>query len=105
MFTDDYFKFGYVNLMYKTFGALEKFIEFKVESKNQLGKHIKALWFERGGEYMSTSFNFFLKGHEILSQLSAPRTPQQNWEVERKNRTLMNMVRYMMNFSSLPLSF
>ena len=42
-FTDDYFRFGYVYLMDKRSNALDKFIEFKAKSKNQLGKCIKAL--------------------------------------------------------------
>ena len=51
---DDYFRFGYVYLMHKKSDALDKFIKFKAESENQLGKHIKALQSDRGGEYMST---------------------------------------------------
>ena len=35
--------------MHKKSYALEKFIKFKVESKNQLGKCIKALRFDQGG--------------------------------------------------------
>ena len=54
---------------------------------------------------MSIEFIFFLKDHGILSQHSAPGTPQQNGVVERKNRTLLDMVRSMMSFSTLPLSF
>ena len=36
--SDDYSRFGYV---YRKFDALDKFIEFNVESDNLLGKHIK----------------------------------------------------------------
>ena len=42
-FMDDYSRFGYVYLMHRQFNALDKFIEFKVESENQLGKRIKTL--------------------------------------------------------------
>ena len=64
---DDYSRFGYVYLMYRKFDALDKFIEFEAESKNQLGKRIKALQFDQSGEYMSTQFNSFLKEHGIIS--------------------------------------
>ena len=57
---------------------------------------------EVGSTYLLNSF-FFLKGHGILSQHSAPGTLQQNGVVERKNRTLLDMVRSMMSFSILPL--
>ena len=62
--------------MHRKFDALDKFIEFKVESENQLRKHIKTLWSNRDGEYMSTQFDSFLNEHGIVSMLSAPRTLQ-----------------------------
>ena len=37
--------------------------------------------------------------------MTAPGTPQQNGVVERKNRTLLEMVRSMMSYSTLPISF
>ena len=64
-FMDDYFRFGYVYLMHKKSDALDKFIKFKAESENQLGKHIKALRSDRGGEYMFTQFDSFHKEHKI----------------------------------------
>ena len=54
---------------------------------------------------LSIEFISFLKEHEILSQLSAPGNSQQNGVVERINRTLLDMVRSMINLSKLPLSF
>ena len=39
----------------------------------------------------------------ILSQLSAPRTPQQNGVAERRNRTLLDMTRSMMSYLELPV--
>ena len=41
----------------------------------------------------------------IVSQPSAPGTPQQNGVVERRNRTLLDMVRSMLSYSSLPMLF
>ena len=67
MFTDDQSKFWYVYLMHRKSDALDKFIEFKVELENQLGKSIKALQSDWGGEYMSTQFDSFLKEHGIIS--------------------------------------
>ena len=40
----------------------------------------------------------------IVSQLIAPRTPQQNGVVERRNQTLLDMMRSMLSYSSLPTS-
>ena len=47
---------------------------------------------------MSGEFDYFLKKHEIISQLSALRTPQQNEMSKRRNETLMDMVRFIMSF-------
>ena len=84
---------------------MDKFKEFKVESDKQLGRHIKSLHSDRGGEYMSIEFVSLLKDHEILSMLSASGTPQQNGVAEKINRTLLDMVRSMMTLSTLALSF
>ena len=54
---------------------------------------------------MFIEFVSFLKEHEILSQFSVPRTPQQNGVAKKRNRTLLNIVRSMMSLSTLPLSF
>ena len=54
---------------------------------------------------MSIEFIFFLKEHGIFSQHSALETLQQNGVAERKNQTLLGIVRSMMSFSTLPLSF
>ena len=43
--------------------------------------------------------------HGITSQLLAPGMLQQNGVTERRNRTLLDMVRSMMSFAQLPDSF
>ena len=64
---DDYSKFCYFYLMHRKSDALYKSIEFKAESENKLGKHIRTLRSYRSGEYMFTQFYSFLKEHEIIS--------------------------------------
>ena len=50
-------------------------------------------------------FRQFLKDHGITSQMSVPGQPQQNGVAERRNRTLLDMVRSMMSYESLPSNF
>ena len=69
-FTDKYSRFGYGH---RKFDALDKFIKFKVESDNLLGKHIKAFRLDQDG--VSSRFNTFHMEHEVTFQLCAPRTP------------------------------
>ena len=75
----------------------------KVE--NQLGKTITLLRSDRGGEYMSQEFDDHLKSRGIVPPLTPSGTPQRNGMLERRNRTLLDMVRSMMSKSDLPLSF
>ncbi|KAK8670729.1 hypothetical protein V6N13_037347 [Hibiscus sabdariffa] len=104
-FTDDFSRYGYIYLMRHKSEALEKFKEFRNEVQNQHGKSIKALRSDRGGEYLSHEFDELLKGCGIVSQLTPPGTPQWNGVFERRNRTLLDMVRSMMSHSHLPISF
>nr|GFA12555.1 hypothetical protein [Tanacetum cinerariifolium] len=63
-----------------------------VEVENQLGKTIKSLCSDRGGEYMSQEFLDHLKDYEIIDHRTPPYTPQHNDVSERRNRTLLDMV-------------
>ena len=104
-FTDDLSRYGYFYLMRHKSETFEKFKEFQNEVENQLGKKIKLLRSDCGGEYMSQEFDDHLKNRGIVPQLTPPGTPQRNGVSERRNRTLLDMVRSMMSQSDLPLSF
>ncbi|GJV91716.1 retrovirus-related pol polyprotein from transposon TNT 1-94 [Tanacetum coccineum] len=104
-FTDDYSRYGYVYLIKHKHEVFETFKVFKNEVENQLEKTIKALRSDRGGEYISQEFKVYLKANGIVQQLTPPYTPQPNGVSERRNRTLLDMVRSMMNLTTLPLSF
>ncbi|GKD72480.1 retrotransposon protein, putative, ty1-copia subclass, partial [Tanacetum coccineum] len=66
---------------------------------------IKAIRSDRGGEYLSHEFVNHMKSYGIVSQLTPPYTPQHNGVSERRNQTLLDMVRSMMNLTTLPKSF
>ncbi|GJW52760.1 retrotransposon protein, putative, ty1-copia subclass [Tanacetum coccineum] len=57
------------------------------------------------GKYMSQEFLDHLKEHGIISHRTPPYTPQHNGVSERRNRTLLDMVRSMMSQTTLPKSF
>ncbi|KAJ9549604.1 hypothetical protein OSB04_022147 [Centaurea solstitialis] len=104
-FTDDFSRYGFIYLMKNKSDTFEVFKGFKNEVENQLGKKIKMLRSDRGGEYLSHEFYDYLRDCGIVSQLSPPRTPQLNGVAERRNRTLLDMVRSMMSRATLPMSF
>ncbi|GJT77285.1 zinc finger, CCHC-type containing protein [Tanacetum coccineum] len=78
---------------------------FQNEVENQLGKKIKDIRSDRGGEYLSYGFVNHMKSYGIVSQLTSPYTPRHNRVSERKNHTLLDMVQSMMNLTTLPKSF
>src|SRR5215216_5267887 len=102
-FTDDLSRYGYIYLMKHKSEDFEKFKEFQNEAQNQLGKKIKFLRSDRGGEYMIHEFDDHLKSCGIVPQLTPPGTPHMNGVSERRNRTLLDMVRSMMSRTDLPL--
>lgn len=102
-FTDDRSRFGYVYLMKHKSEAFEKFKEYKYEVEKQTKHSIKTLRSDRGGEYLNGEFLDYLKENGIVSQWTPPYTPQLNGVSERRNRTLLDMVRSMMSYADLPV--
>ncbi|GJT23250.1 retrotransposon protein, putative, ty1-copia subclass [Tanacetum coccineum] len=92
-FTADYSRYGYVYLLKHKHEVFETFKVFKNEVENQLGKTIKALRSDRGGEYISQEFKDYLKACGIVQQLTPPYTPQHNGDYALEFATrILNMV-------------
>ncbi|GJZ13805.1 retrotransposon protein, putative, ty1-copia subclass [Tanacetum coccineum] len=104
-FTDEFSRYGYVYLLKHKHEVFETFKVFQKEIKNQLGKTIKSLCSDRRGEYISQEFLDHLKEHEIIAHHTPPYTPQHDGVFERRNRTLLDMVRSMMSQTTLLKSF
>ena len=49
-----------------------------------------------GKEFENSLFSKFCNKHGIIHEFSAPKTPQQDGVVERKNKTLQEMARVML---------
>lgn len=58
---------------------------------------------DQGGEFMSQEFKKFCDDHGIQRQLTTTYTLQQNGVTERKNRTIMNMVRSISQERKFPI--
>ncbi|GAA0176229.1 transmembrane signal receptor [Lithospermum erythrorhizon] len=100
-FIDDCSRKGWVYLLNKS-EAFSCFKGFKSMVEKESGELVKCLRTDRGGEYMSTEFVEFCKEHGIKRQLTTAYTPQQNGVAERRNRTIMNMVRSMLSTKEMP---
>lgn len=66
--------------------------------------NIKCLRSDRG-EFNPTAFNEYYKDQGIKRQLTTAYTPQQNGVAERRNWTLLNMVRCLLTEKSMPSYF
>nr|GEV37706.1 retrotransposon protein, putative, Ty1-copia subclass [Tanacetum cinerariifolium] len=104
-FIDDFSRYGYVYLLKHKHEVFETLKIFQKEVKNQLGKTIKSLRSDRRGEYISQEFSDHLMDHEIIAHRTPLYTPQHNGVSERRNKTLLDMVRSMMSQTTLPKSF
>ena len=110
-FIDDYSRYMYLYLLHSKDEALGDFKVFKAEIENRCGKHIKIVRSDRGGEYYGkyienrqapSAFAKFLQENGIVAQYTMPSSSDQNGVVERRNRTLMDMVRSMRSITKLP---
>jgi transposase InsO family protein len=85
--------------------AFSAFKRYKAFAKNLLGRKIKVLRDDKGGEYMSEAFKNFTDECGIVWQHTVPNRPQQNGVAEHANRTLAEGVTAMLNDSGLPKGF
>ena len=60
---------------------------------------------DHGREFENIDFEDYCNEYGINHNFLAPRTPQQNGIVERKNRTLQKIARTMLNENNLPKYF
>jgi transposase InsO family protein len=80
---DDYSRLTWISFLKEKSKAFEKFKVFKDLTKNQIGKRLKAVRSDRGGDFSSWSFKELCDKHGIKREHTIPRTPQQNGVVER----------------------
>ncbi|GAU38979.1 hypothetical protein TSUD_378550 [Trifolium subterraneum] len=68
-------------------------------------KFIKVLRTDGGGEYTSKEFENYCKYQGIIHEVTTPYTPQHNGLTERRNRSILDMVRSMVKQKGLPHRF
>ena len=107
-FIDDFSHYGYLYLLHEKSQAVDVLETYITEVKRQLDRKVKIIRFDRGGEFYEKydetgrcpgSFAKLLEKLGICAQNTMPGTPQQNGVAERRNRTLMDMVKSMLSNS------
>src|SRR3954469_20620359 len=102
---DDYSRYTWVHLVsYKT-EVQEVFKRFSSRASTNFGVKIKHIRSDNGTEFKNSGLDDYLDELGITHELSDPYTPQQNGVVERKNRTLAEMARTMLDEYKTPHRF
>ena len=73
--------------------------------QNEKGVPIVKIRSDHGKEFENAKFEAFCNEHGIKKEFSAPKTPQQNGVIERKNRVIQEMVRVMLPKKTFHKSF
>ena len=102
---DDHSHFTWVFFMYDKSEVQGKVKTFIRRAQREFGLPIKKVRNDNGTEFRNTNVEEFLDEEGIKHELSAPYTPQQNGVVERKNRTLIDMVGTMLDEYKTPNNY
>jgi transposase InsO family protein len=92
---DDFSRFTWVFFLQdksKTQGTLKHFLR---RAQNEFKLKVKKIRSDNGSEFKNLQVEEYLEEEGTKHEFSAPYTPQQNGVVERKNGTLIDMVRTM----------
>jgi hypothetical protein len=102
---DDYSRFTWVFFLQEKSQTQETLKGFLRQAQNEFGMRIIKIRSDNGTEFKNSQIEGFLEDEGIKHEFSSPYTPQQNGVVERKNRTLLDMVRTMLDDYKTPDQF
>ena len=102
---DDYSRYTWVHIVTYKHEVQEVFKRFSSRASTNFGVNIKHIRSDNGTEFKNSGLDDYLDELGITHELSAPYTPQQNGVVERKNRTLVEMARTMLDEYKTPHRF
>ena len=102
---DDYSKYTWVLFLHSKDETPQMVIDHLKLIELDSKVPVRAIRSDNGTEFKNALLNDFCSDKGINRQYSAPRTPQQNGVVERKNCTLIEPARTMLSKSKLPMYF
>ena len=101
-FVDDNSRYVFSYFLKQKSEAFSVFEQFVAMAEKQTGQQLKCLRSDNGKEYCNSKFKDYFHKHGVVHQTTVSHTPQQNGVAERLNRTLIEMVRCMLQESGLP---
>jgi transposase InsO family protein len=102
---DDYSRFTWAFFLQKKSQTQDTLKGFLRRAQNEFGLRIKKIRSNNGTKFKNSQIEGFLEDEGIKHVFSSPYTPQQNGVVERKNRTLLDMARTMLDEYKTPDRF
>ncbi|KAK2967423.1 hypothetical protein RJ640_022355 [Escallonia rubra] len=102
---DDYSRYTWTFFLATKVESLNVFTSFAKRVQNQKGYLITNIRSDHGREFENSKIGALCDDFGISHNFSAPRTPQQNGVAERKNRSLQEAARTMLNEYGLPKYF
>lgn len=105
LLVDDCSRFMWVYLLKTKDEAFEIFKRFRKMVEKDLKQEIKVLRTDRGGEFCSNDFRNYCEESGIQRHYTTLYSPQQNGVVERRNRTIVAMVRSFLKEKGMPTTF
>jgi transposase InsO family protein len=99
---DDYSRFTWVFFLFDKCQVKDKVKIFVRRAQKEFDLLIKKIRSDNGSEFKNTQVEEFLDEEGIKHEFSTSYTPQQNGVVERKNRTLIDMARSMLDEYKTP---
>ena len=102
---DDFSRYTWVLFLAHKNDVFHEFSKLCRKIQNEKGFTISCIRSDHGREFENVEFESFCDEEGIEHTFSAPRTPQQNGVVERKNRTLQEMARTILHENNLPNYF
>jgi transposase InsO family protein len=102
---DNYSRFTWVFFLQEKSQTQETLKRFLRWAENEFGLRIKKIRSDNGTEFKNSQIEGFLEEEGIKHEIFSPYTPQQNGVVERKDRTLLDMARTMLNEYRTPDRF
>jgi transposase InsO family protein len=94
---DDYSLFTWVFFLFDKCQVKDKVKTFVRRAQKKFDLPIKKIRSDNGSKFKNTQVEEFLDEEGIKHEFSTPYTPQQNGVVERKNRTLIDIERTMLD--------
>ena len=104
-YVTDFCRYTWVLFLSQKNEAFYEFSRFCNKVQNEKGFTITCIRIDHRREFEHIEFEDYCNEHGIDHNFLAPITLQQNGVVERKNRTLQEMTRTMLNENNLPKYF